>query len=238
MAGKPSKKPTLLSGGNRELIAHALDRRGTGSTMSEIHGVRVYPDSVNAIPGSDAQILVHGAVADDCTDFFYIFRHLAGLWRDHYFATDFALSFDENGQLEDPMPKLRASYGPSLVAADPKTQLVILSGDHFLAWGAELRTYAGAFLPIFSEIPSFDLLGHLYWQRTLRLSSRTWPAVMRAALHMWDDIYWQLFSTIAADVDQLIKVHERDSKLAMYYVDFDREYPDPSNQELRPVKGS
>jgi len=56
---------------------------------------------------------------------------------------------------------------------------------------------------------------------------------MRALLHMWDDIYWQLFTTERSDLDFLIRAHAGDTRLKMYYVDFDREFPDPSNLELK-----
>lgn len=204
---------------------------------SPIHGVRIYPDSVTVLAGDGAPILVHGAVDDDCTDFFYIFRDLAPLWRGHYFVKDFSICYDERGQLEDPMIKLRQLYGASLLAADVKTQLAILRGDDFLEWGAELRVYQGALLPIFREIPPFDLLGRLFWDRTSRLSAATWPPAMRAVLHMWDDLYWQCFSTVASDVDALARAHRGDAKLRMFHVDLDLEYPDPSNQELRPLRG-
>ena len=91
----------------------------------------------------------------------------------------------------------------------------------------------GAFLPIFRAPPTFDLLKRLYWSRDFRLTSDTCPSEMRAVLHMWDGIYWQLFTTERTDLDILIRVHSGDPKLKMYTVDFDREYPDPSNQELQ-----
>jgi hypothetical protein len=46
-------------------------------------------------------------------------------------------------------------------------------------------------------------------------------------------IYWQLFTTEHTDLNALIRAHTGDPKLKMYSVDFDREYPDPSNQELQ-----
>jgi len=52
---------------------------------------------------------------------------------------------------------------------------------------------------------------------------------------MWDDIYWQLFTTEYSDVEMLIRSHDGDPRLKMYFVDIDREYPDPSNEELRPA---
>ena len=52
---------------------------------------------------------------------------------------------------------------------------------------------------------------------------------------MWDDIYWQLFTTDRSDLRILIRAHAGDPKLKMCFVDFDREYPDPTNQELQPA---
>jgi hypothetical protein len=50
---------------------------------------------------------------------------------------------------------------------------------------------------------------------------------------MYDDIYWQLFSTERSDLDALLRAHAGDPKLKMYFVDFDREYPKPSDQDLQ-----
>jgi hypothetical protein len=199
----------------------------------KIHGLRIYPQSVEVVRGDGAPIYIHGRVSEDCSDFFYAFRSLAPAWSGHFFAKDFGVSYDESMKLEDPMPGLRQQFGSSLVAADLASQVLLLRGDDFERWGASMYFCEGAFLPIFREQPSFDLLKRLYWGRDFRLTSETWPGQMRAVLHMWDDIYWQLFTTERADIDALLRVHAGDPKLKMYFVDFDREYPDPSNQELQ-----
>ena len=200
----------------------------------EIHGVRIYPDSVDTVPGEGATIYVHGSVSKDCSDFFYIFRPLADLWRDHYFAKDFTVTYGENGR-EDPMPDLRAAYGPSLVNADIDSQMAILRGDDFLEWGASYYAVGGALLPVFSRVPSFDVLTELFWSPTFRLTADTWPENCRAMLHMWDDIYWQLFTTVRTDVDRLVTAHSADPLLRIYSVDLEKEYPDPSNLPLQPA---
>lgn len=148
------------------------------------------------------------------------------------------MSYGLDGKLEDPWPGLRQQYGSSLVNANVDTQLLLLRGDDFLTWAAKLYTIEGALLPIFREAVSFDLLKRLYWDQSFRLNADTWPTEMRAVLHMWDDIYWQLFSTVRSDIDFLIQAHAGDPKLDMYYVDFDKEYPDPSNEPLQPVARS
>jgi hypothetical protein len=198
----------------------------------KIHGLRIYPQSVNVIRGDGAPIFVHGHVSEDCSDFYYAFRPTAHLWRGHYFANDFGVCYDENGKLEDPEPELREKFGASLIAADLKSQLMLLRGDDFDTWGPTMYFCEGAFLPIFAELPTFDLLKRL-WNRDFRLTSDTWPSQMRAAFHMWDDIYWQLFTINRSDLDVLIQAHTGDPKLKMYFVDFDREFPDPSNQPLQ-----
>ena len=199
----------------------------------KIHGVRIYPQSVETAQGKGAPIFIHGRVSKDCSDFFYIFRSVADLWRGHFFANEFAVSYDEKMRLEDPMPELRETYGTSLVTADVNSQLLLLKGDDFERWGASMHFCEGALLPIFSEPPKFELLQKIYWGRDFRLSSKSWPTHMRGLLHMWDDIYWQYFSTERSDIDALLRKHADDSKLKLYLVDLDEEFPNPSNKELR-----
>ncbi|MDD1751052.1 MAG: hypothetical protein LUO89_14405 [Methanothrix sp.] len=194
----------------------------------KIYGVRIYPQSVDVIQEGGAPIFVHGSVAEDCSNFFYIFSPLSSLWCGHFFADSFAVE-----SRIDPLPGLRDSYGTSLIAADVKRQLLLLKGDNFADWGASAYFVEGALLPIFREPPSFDFLGRLYWNHDYHLTSKDWPRQMRAVMHMWDDIYWQLFSTERSDIEALIRAHVGDPKLKMYFVDFDCEYPDPSNGELQ-----
>ena len=197
----------------------------------KIHGVRIYPQSVSVVPGKGAPIFVHGSVDDRCSDFFYIFRPIAALWHGHLIADDFSVTVGGN-----PIPNLRKAYGAAFFDADLKSQLLLLRGDEFLTWGKSRYCCEGAFLPIFREAPGFKLLERLYWDRNFQLSSNTWPPGMKALLHMWDDIYWQFFSAERSDIDLLVRAHAGDPKLKMYFVDFDREFPDPSNQELQPAE--
>ena len=199
-----------------------------------IHGLRIYPQSVEVVRGDGAPIFVHGRVSEEWSDFFYIFRPLAPVLRGHVVADDFGISYDEHGTLEDPMPALRERFGASILGADVHHQAVLLRGDDFEAWGAVVSHIEGALLPVFGEPPAPELLERLY-ARDFRLASDTWPAELRAVLHMWDDIYWQLFTTERSDLDLLIRAHAGDPKLQMYFVDFDLEYPHPSNQPLRPA---
>ena len=192
-----------------------------------IHGIRIYPQSVEVIQGHGAPIFLHGSVKKDCSDFFYIFSPLASRWRDHYFVKDFSLS-----PSEDPLPDLERWFGEGFVAADVSTQLMLLRGDDFLDWGARYNFQEGALLPIFRERPSFDGLERLYWDPNFRLTPSTWPAGMRAILNMWDDFYWELYSTEPSDLDLLLQAHEGDAKLKMYFVDLKKDYPMPSDREL------
>jgi hypothetical protein len=122
----------------------------------KIHGIRIYPQSVNVVRGNSANIYVHGSVSEDCSDFYYAFRSLATLWRGHVFANDFGISYDENMKLEDPMPALREQFGSSLIAADLESQMLLLKGDDFAGWGASMYFCEGALLPIFRQPPTFD----------------------------------------------------------------------------------
>jgi hypothetical protein len=165
-------------------------------------------------------------------DLLGIFRPVAAAWRGHIFANDFGVNINSDGTLKDPLPALDSQYGPALVAADVTRQLVLLRGDDFCCWGASISCSEGALLPIFRDAPHFELLSRLYWSRDFRLTSDTWPNKMRALLQMWDGAYWQVFTTERSDIDTLIRAHAGDQKFMMYFVDLDREYPDPSNQEL------
>jgi hypothetical protein len=200
----------------------------------EIHGIRFYPDSVETVPGAGAPIFVHGSVSEECSDFVYAFRPLASAWQGCFFANDFPASMDEHGRVQDPIPDLRERYGTSFVAADPDIQIVLLRGDDFAQWAPLYHFQEGAFLPVFCEPPAFDVLKRLFW-RDFRLTSETWPSGMIALFHMWDDMYWQIFTTDRGHIDTLIGAHAGDPKLDMYFVELDREYPDPSNEPLQPV---
>lgn len=188
--------------------------------MATVHGVRIYP---------------RAAGGDEATDFLRIFRPLAAALRGHTVATDFMLSLDEEGNPEDPLPSLGERFGTSLLAVDVKQQLALLRGDDLEQWGAEIRVVEGALLPVFRDLPPpFEAVGRLF-RRDPGLTSATWPPGLRAVIQMWDDIYWQLFTTERADVDALIRAHAGDPALAMFFVELDREFPDPSNDPLRPA---
>lgn len=178
---------------------------------------------------------VYGLRIYQCLDFYYLFRPLAFVWRDHIFVNEFGVSYDLNGNLEDPVPELRDQFGSSLAAVDLESQLMLLRGDDFGDWGPSMNFREGAILPIFREGPPFDLLKRLFWSQNSRLTSDTWPSAMRALLHMWDDTYWQLFTTERGDVDVLIRAHAGNPKLKLYSVVLDNEYPLPSNQTLQPA---
>jgi hypothetical protein len=198
----------------------------------KIHGLRVYPQSVDVIRGEGAPILVHGGLSEEWSDFRYVFHPLAVALRDHVVVHDFAISYTELGVREDPILKLRDRFGASLLDADVASQLMLLRGDDFESWADTVYFAGGAFLPVCREIPPFDALTRLFWGGS-RLTSDTWPSHMRALLHMWDDIYWQLFTTEPSDLDLLIQAHRGDAKLKMYFVDLDLEYPEPSGRMLQ-----
>ena len=166
---------------------------------------------------------------------FRLFCPLAETWRDCTFANGFCIRLNTDGTAQDPLPSLRARYGEALIDADVNRGLVLLRGDRFPRWGPALHSDEGVLLPVFTGEPSFDLAADLYWNRQFRLNCDTWPAQMRSLLQMWDDVYWQLFTTERSDVDTLVRLHGTDPQLKMCFVDLDREYPDPSNTELQPA---
>ena len=201
---------------------------------TKIHGIRVYVASTKIVQGVDAPICIHDDVCGEHSDLFYIFRLLAPAFRGHFVADDFLLSYGQDGQLVDPLPRLRELYGPSLLDADISSQIMLLDGDGFEQWSEWMRNDGWAFLPVFQDRPSYAVLRQVFWGHP-RLDSESWPANMRALLHLRDGVYWQCFSIDRADIDVLVRAHAGDPKLDIYYVDFDCEYPDPSGQELQPA---
>jgi hypothetical protein len=199
-----------------------------------IYGIRICPISVEVVNGVDAPIVSHNNVSEECSDLLHIFRALAPAFRGHFVADDFPVSYGLDGHRVDPLPRLREVFGSSLLDADVDSQVMLLKGDDFMQWGEWMYDDGWAFFPIFQEVPSFALLKQIFWGQP-RLASESWPASMRALLHLRDGMYWQFFTVDRADVDVLLQAHTNDPKLDMYFVDFDREYPDPSGQELQPA---
>ena len=202
--------------------------------QTKIHGVRIYPQSIDIVHGDAAQILLHGRASEEWSDFYYIFRSLSPVFRHHFFANDFAVEYDGDTRV-DPLPKLRAEFGASLVAVDIDSQALLLQGDDFERWGPTIHFFEAAFMPVFRERPSGDCLAKLFSDINFRLTSESWPAQMRCVVHMWDDIYWQLFSAERSDIDLLLAAHAGDPRLKMYFVDIDSEFPDPSGRKLEPA---
>jgi len=200
-----------------------------------IHGLRVYPQTVEVTETGGVPMYIHSHLDEHVSDLWYVFRPIAPTLGGHVIADDFPLTLGASGY-EDPMPSLRERFGASLVAADVKTQVMLLRGDGFAAWAPDAHFTQGAFMPVFRTEPSFELLKRMFWEPgNFGMTSTTWPTGMRAAIHMWDDIYWQYFTTNRADIDLLIRAHHGDSKLKLYFVDLDIEYPNPSGEELRPA---
>jgi hypothetical protein len=128
---------------------------------------------------------------------------------------------------------LKERFGAALKDADVRTQLMLLEGDKFDEWAPKFAD-AGLFV-LYERAPQFHHVKELVWSRSFHLSEGNWPKGMTSLVHLWDDIYWQFFTTNPADIDVLIQAHREDPRLHMYFVDIDAEYPDPSNKPLTPV---
>lgn len=201
-----------------------------------IHGLRIYPQTVEVQQGVGAQIFIHGNLSEEVSDLWYIFHPLAPALGGHVIANDFPLRLGDDGEYEDPVLGLRERFGPSLVTADVKTQLMLLNGDGFAHWAPDVHFTQGTLLPVFRTAPPFDVLKRIFWEPgNFGMTSFTWLPEMRAAIHMWDDIFWQIFTTDRSDIDLLIRAHGTDARLKLYFVDLDQEYPNPSGDELHPA---
>lgn len=197
----------------------------------KIHGVRIYTNC-QMVLATDCPMYIHDSLCRECSDFYFLFHPMAERWRDTVIADIFPVHYDGRGLVGDPIAGLREKFGSSLIDANVKSQFMLLRGGDFARWGPNMHYVEGAFLPVFQESPGYDVLNGIYH----KLTSDTWPAKMKGLVHMWDDVYWQYFSRDESDIEFLIQAHaQKHPKLEMYYVDFDREYPDPSNEDLKPV---
>ena len=130
------------------------------------------------------------------------------------------------------MPALRGQFGSSLFAADVDSRLMLLRGEDFTRWGACMHFVEGL-SPHLPGCPTFKLLKRLYWDHEFRLTSENWPGELTSVLHMWDDIYWQILPRRKPTSTSCFAF--RGPMLKIYWVEFDRKYPDPSNEELLPA---
>ena len=195
---------------------------------TKIYGVRIYPKSLKGV-GGRSPIFLHGSVQNGMTDFYYIFRVMESLWKGRFVGLTFGIGLNH-----DPMESLREAYGQSLCDAFLESQTMILRGDGFPIWGPKEDFWEGASLPIFDSPPPHSLLKRLYWSRNYQLSPDTWPTELRAVVTMWDDIFWELYSPDKADVEALVRAHQGDPKLEMYWVSLDPDGPAPRS-ELAPA---
>lgn len=202
-----------------------------GELLMLVHGLRLYPQTVQIVRGVDAPIYLHGRLAEAASDFWTIFHPIVPMLQGRIAVASFGVAYDENFEMEDPWPALREQFGASLLDATLDGQLMLLDGDGFVDWGLHHADVCGC-LPIFDQRPDHDLARRVYWDHQAPLSSANWPAELRAIIHNWDDIYWQIFSTDPSDIATLIRAHAHDARLKLFRVELDREYPDPSNRPL------
>jgi hypothetical protein len=202
----------------------------------DIHGIRIYPNTLKLEPGEGGSpILIHGQISKRYNDLSYLFLPVSEIWKNVYMARDFGTQYDESGRMADPIPELKTRYGSALVQAYVKPQIAILNGNAFSAWSLEENIYEGAFIPIFSEMPDEKMVSKLFWDNEFKLTSRTWPTELLSFIHMWDDVFWQYFSRDKSEIDLLIEEHLKRKKMRMFHVDLNREYPDPSADELKEI---
>lgn len=201
-----------------------------------IHGVRFYSQAVQAINPNDATIFLHDRLSEATSDFYYHFHPLVDTWRDLFFISDYSTLnlWYENEKFRDPEQELKCRFGDDLYAHDTKRQTVILRGGSFSKWAPQLRSCEGMLVYVFGQAPSFELLETLS-SREFSLTPFSWPNELRAVLHNWDDMYWQVFTNEPSDIECLVRYHFDNPRLKMFLVDMDLEFPSPSNRELQPV---
>lgn len=195
----------------------------------QIEGVRIYGSPTDATDQRNRQ--------RPRSEFQRLFERCESLWQGHSIVMDFGVTIGEGGQVENPVPGLKAEFGNSLVAADLESRLLMLDGNCFELWAPHLAHHPGTILTVFRRQPSLKQLRRLYWDRSFRLTSETWPTQMRAVLHEWDDTFWQLFSCVSSDIEGIVRTHGNDDGLSIHPVQIEREFPNPSNAKLKRAFG-
>lgn len=202
-----------------------------------IHGIRIYPNSITTLQGQDAPILVHGNVQNGVSDFFYIFRCMTPMLANHFVADNTSGQYDFINQSDEGFIQSFDARSP-VVAADHGGQLVILDGSRFINWGPKRYNCQGAFLPVFRELPDFDLVRSVFDGNDKALQAGLWPGSLRGFFYMWDDIYWEFYSVERADIHRLAAVHGDDKALTLWEVDIALDYPEPRDVSLKRARPS
>ena len=200
----------------------------------KIHGIRFYPQTVAIKPTGAGALIFHGTLSKKFSDLYYIFRPLESDWTNLVLEANCVTLLGEACEEDQVIARLRARLGSGLEGVDIERLLALVRGSSFPMWAPQARSHQAEFIPVFKELPSPQFRKRFH-SASVKLRSSKWPKEMRALVHMWDDAYWQLFTTERTDINALIRAHSRDPKLKMYTVDFDLEYPEPGNTKLQPA---
>jgi hypothetical protein len=179
-------------------------------------------------------IHVHRRLDQTRSDFTYIFSPIFPSLCGCYTVEGFGVTLGESG-IDYHEEQLRERFGASLARIARKEQYVLLRTDKIRDWSDSIEGFEGGFYPIFSRRPIASEIKAVYGASTVKLKARNISRDIRAVIDNWDGIYWQYFSRTAGDLEALISHHLRDPMLDIFYVEFDEEFPDPSNKPLRRV---
>ena len=198
-----------------------------------IHGVRFYPQTVSTTSMSAGKILFHRRISKKYSDLYYIFRPLTAAWADLILEIHCA-RLGESGDDARAPKRLHERFGAELEELDFERRTAFVRGSSFPAWAPNAHSIQAEFIRIFDRVPSPQSRKRLDSPH-FKLKPSKWPKELRAVIHMWDDIYWQLFTPDPSYIHTLISRHSNDPLLKAYHVDLNDDFPEPGDKKLRPV---
>jgi len=192
-------------------------------------GLRFYRSSVKKTVVEGVLIYRHGRIRNDRADFDLIFRCLYPLWADRFLLKDYRV-FDEAEGV-----RLRLEHGQSLVWANGKSSLLVFSASVLESLGPRMEEGEGNLLLIYDSPPPETMTFADSWNFSPRRKPNRkhprnrWREGLHCVIHNWDGIYWELFTVDEQECVRLLDEHRDNRALTPYWVDFDKDFPDPRN---------
>lgn len=168
--------------------------------MKDIHGIRIYPQTVTEHNSGGVSLYTHVPLDDQKSEFECIFYPLWDYLDGKIVALDF---YSMIGQ--DPLPELKEKYGNAIKRVDEENHVVFLDGSLVSLWAHSVLVSEFASLAVFKKCPEGSLTQSLFRSLHFKLSSANWPDSLLLAIHMWEDVYWQIFAPEGNVLNDMVK---------------------------------
>lgn len=198
----------------------------------QIHGIRLYPKADKAITGSDgSRLYVHRGFDGEKSDFEFVIGPIAEFLNGLWLESQIGLSYNQNGSFDIQYGIDSARLMPSIIYFP--IQVAVYKVNELASWSRSVSPSEGACYKFYTKQPdyrNFTRKDYISYVRTVM-----WPLHTHSIIHMWDDVYWELFTRSKAVARSFAKYHASTGKSDVYKVDFARDYPNPTNDRLEPI---